>query len=119
MGVASIVLFRDVKSATIALVILYIAFMVFSRAFINKDSYMYALMQIPAGELECDQIEWLPPIAISFLGIGRYIFNVLSYPIKAMFLWDWIPLFVWWLISVAVALICFSSKTKNWRMISR
>ena len=119
MGVASIALFRDVKSSTIALVILYIAFMVFSRAFINKDSYMYALMRIPAGELECDQIEWLPPITISFLGIGRYVFNVLSYPIKARFLWDWIPLFIWWLISVVVALICFSSKTKNWRMISR
>lgn len=119
MGVASIAIFRDVKSATISLVILFIAFMVFSRAFINQESYMYALLRIPSGELEWHEIEWLPPIIISFLGIGRYVFNVLSYPIKVAFLWDWIPLFIWWVISVTIAQACFASKTKNWRMISR
>ena len=119
MGVASIAIFRDVKSATISLVILFIAFMVFSRAFINQESYMYALPRIPSGELEWHEIEWLPPIIISFLGIGRYVFNVLSYPIKVAFLWDWIPLFIWWVISVTIAQACFASKTKNWRMISR
>lgn len=119
MGVAAIAIFRDVKSSTIALVILYIAFMVFSRTFINQTSYMYALGNIPEGELEATEMQWLPSIMISFLGIGRYIFNVLSYQINGNYFLDWIPLFIWWLVSVILALVCFANKSKNWRMMSR
>ena len=119
MGVAAIAAFRDVKSSTIGLVILFIAFMVFSRTFITEPSYMFSLSSIPNGELRPYDIKWVVPILISFCGIGRYIFNVLSYPATGCFLLDWIPLAIWWVISVVIAMSNFANKNKNWRMISR
>ena len=120
LGVAAIAFFRDVKSSTIALVILFIAFIVFSRAFIDQASYMYSLGTIPKGKLFVDDINWFIPICISFVGIGRYAFNVLSYPTSSSnYYIEWLPLFVWFLVSVIIAHRSFASKSKNWRMMSR
>lgn len=119
LGIAATAIFRNVKSSTIALVILFITFMVFSRAFVEQTTYMYSLSSIPQGELNPSEMKWIVPISFSFLGISRYVFNVMSYPAKGWFLLDWIPLCVLWVASLAVAMTNFASKSKNWREISR
>lgn len=119
LGVASIAFWRDVKSATIGLVILFIAFLVFSRTFITEQTYMYSMTTIPSGELGVYDMKWSIPIALSFLGIGRYTFNVLSYPLNGLYLLEWLPLLVWWILSVIIAMKSFANRTKNWRTISR
>ena len=44
-------------------------------------------------------INWFIPICISFVGIGRYAFNVLSYPTSSSnYYIEWLPLFVWFFV---------------------
>jgi hypothetical protein len=98
---------------------MFIAFIVFSRAFIEQTPYMFSLARIGTGELDYKSMKCILPILLSFLGIGRYSFNIMAYPSRGDYLWDWLPLLIWFILSTTVAQICLARKLKNWREISR
>lgn len=119
MGLAAIALFRDAKTAALLIVMLFIGFIMLSRVCVEPSGCMLALKYSVAGKLEATDARWVPLTYLSYFGIGRYAYNVLAYPICGAYLYDWLPLLGWAVISMSIALRRFANQMQNWRAFDR
>lgn len=119
IGLAAISLFRDAKTSALAIVILFIGFIMLSRVCVEKTDCMLALVFCNAEKLDSSDVGWIPLVYMSYLGIGRFAYNVLVYPIRGAFLFDWLPLLGWGIVSVCVALKRLGNQMRNWKDFDR
>lgn len=119
IGLAAISLFRDAKTSVLAIVILFIAFIMLSRVCVLKTECMLALKFSNAGKLNSSDVGWIPLIYMSYLGIGRFAYNVLVYPLHGAFLYDFLPLLGWGVSSIIVVLKKLGSRRDSWKAFDR
>lgn len=119
MGLAAIAWFREAKTAVLAIVILYICFIMLSRICVDPPSCMYALTCSSEGRLPSKEAKWIPLIYMSYLGIGRYVYNVLAYPLKGVYLYDWLPLIGWYVGCIGITWRRLANIRRNWVVFAR
>lgn len=119
MGFAAIAWFRDAKSAVLLIVILFIGFIMLSRVCVERPDCMFALRFSSGEKLDATDARWIPLVCLSYLGIGRYAYNVLVYPLRGAYLYDWIPLLGWTAVCLGIALRRLANPMQNWRAFDR
>lgn len=128
LGIFAATLFRDVKNATLSIVVLYIFYILFSRLFIVENCakvYLLPLEEffnyhpqelVTSGGL---YLEHLVPILITFAMFSRYATNILCCYHWQIILWDVAFLVFVGFLALTGAVFCLSNKRKNWRLLSR
>ena len=119
IGLAAISFSRDAKTAVLSVVILFIGFIMLSRVCVESDACMYALKFSSGAVLSETDVRWIPLVYLSYLGIGRYAYNVLVYPLKGAYLYDWLPLLGWAVVCLSIAMRQFANPIKNWKAVER
>ena len=119
MGLAAIAWFREAKTAVLAIVILYICFIMLSRICVEQTPCMYALTYSCEGRLPATGAKWIPLIYMSYLGIGRYVYNVLAYPLSGVYLYDWLPLIAWYVGCIGITWRRLANTRRNWEVFAR
>ncbi len=119
IGLAAIAWFRDAKSAVLLIVILFIGFIMLSRVCVEPTECMYALKFSPGPGLDESDVRWIPLVCLSYIGIGRYAYNVLVYPLEVAYLCDWLPLLGWAVVCLGIALRRLANPIKNWKAFER
>ena len=120
MGLAATALFREARTAALGIVILYICFIMLSRICVEQSSCMYALTYSSEGQIDrWTDAKWIPLVYMSYLGIGRYVYNVLVYPLQWRYLLDWLPLLGWFALCGGIAWRRLANTQKNWEAIAK
>ncbi len=119
MGLAAIAWFRDAKSAVLLVVILFIGFIMLSRVCVEFTGCMYALKFSSGSVLSDTDVRWIPLVYLSYLGIGRYAYNVLVYPLQGAYLYDWLPLLGWATGCLIITLRRLANPMQNWKAFER
>jgi len=118
IGLAAVAFFRDVKTSVLSIVILFIGFIMVSRICVQTTECMYALKFAAQLRAQSDS-RWIPLIYMSYLGLGRYAYNVLVYRLGGAYLYDLYALIGFGVVFVAVALRKLANPILNWRTFER
>ena len=123
LGLMMTALFRDAKNSTLALVVLFVIYLLFSRLLLEEK--LMGLMETigsDACRLEITERGCILPILLSFCCLGRYAANVIleCFSIEQFGLSaDFLVLLLFMIISLIATCFLYSGRNKNWRLLSR
>ena len=122
---------RDLPVSILAVVVLFIFFLSFSRLMITDQKGLLGPLSTFTGKIP-DSCKIAPlfqgksiPVLFSFASLGRYTTNSVVYSgWESVFDgWRWLAdkviILIWTLINVILAIGGFANKNKNWKEISR
>ncbi len=125
LGVAAAAFFRNLKSALLFVIVLFIIYLLFSSLFMKDDPkvFLCPLQEFSINEGLCLKLCYWPyaplPILLSFFCIGRYAVNLLCYQTQYGCWGDALALLGIIFIAFMIAVKSFSNSKKNWAELKR